>query len=200
MTGTELKIIDVNSGESLPAHRLGEFCVKSRQLSPGYLDNTSIDSYTTDGYFKTNDFGYYDNEGNLYIESKVTNVIMIEDQIYCPNEFKILLLSNPNVVDVAVVGTYCQYSDEESDNESDEEKPKNQRINNKKESKLLNNTFKIFVVLKPGSDITDLDLINYINDRVEPIKQIDSGLFIVDVLPRNSMRIIKRNALIKYCK
>ena len=196
--GTELKIIDISSGETLSAHRLGEICVKSKQLSPRYLTESSTDSYTSDGYFKTNDFGYFDSEANLYIESKVSDIVFTEDQVYSPNELVILLESHPNVKDVSVVGTYCYYSDDETDNESDEDNPKN-KTNNKNNSKELNNTFKIFVVLKPGSNITDLDLINFINDRVEPIKQIDSGLFIVDVLPRNSMRVIRRSALIKYC-
>ena len=191
--GTDVKIIDLISGESLSAHRLGEICVKSKQLSAGYLGKTSNDWLTNDGYFKTNDFGYYDNEGNIYIESKVSDVVVIEEKIFSPNELQLLLLSHPNALDVTVVGTYCQYSD--SDNESAEEKDKNQKNLNPKQ---MNNTFKIFIVLKPGSDTSDLDLINFINDRVDPFKQIDSDIFIVDVLPRNSMRVIRRSALIRY--
>ena len=171
----------------MPAHRIGEICAKSKQLSPGYVTDNYNDAHTREGFFRTGDCGYYDNEGNLYVECRLSDVVGIEDQIYLPNDLQILLLSHPNVSEAAVVATYCEYSD----SESEECEPKTQ-------TNKINNTFKIFVVLRPGSDTNDLDLINYVNDRVEPIRQIDSGLFIVDVMPRTYMGTIKRSALVKF--
>lgn len=189
--GTQVKIVDVSTDAALPAYGIGEICVKSRQLSPGYCSDKFNDSYTKDGFFRTGDCGYFDNDDNLYAECRLADIVGIEDQIYLPNDLEILLLSHPNVSEVKVVATFEEYSD------SDDDHHENNQSNTQKKNK-INNTFKIFVVLKPGSEINDLDLINYVNDRVEPIRQIDSGLFIVDVLPRNCMGAIKRSALVQF--
>ncbi|CAG2166363.1 unnamed protein product [Oppiella nova] len=153
ISGTEIKVIDIKSGDTLPVHRVGQICVKSKQLGIGYFtdDINSIqfgDRLTTDGYFKTNDAGYYDNQGNIYIESKVSDILHIDDQMFTPTELQILLLSHPDVIDTSVIGVHCEYSD--SDEESEDR------------------------VQEMGSETRDLDLINFINDRVEPIRQIDS--------------------------
>ncbi|CAG2120798.1 unnamed protein product, partial [Medioppia subpectinata] len=175
ISGTQLKIVDMKSGDTLPAHRIGEICVKSKQLGHEYLSDTNnaskANNMTNDGYFKTSDAGYYDSDGNVYIESNASDIIYIEDQMFKPNELQLLLLSHPDVIDTTVIGIHCEDIDPDYDTvaaDEDQECPSNDQ---------LNNTFKIFVVLKVGSETTDLDLINYINDRVEPIRQIDSGIF-----------------------
>ncbi|XP_054166690.1 uncharacterized protein LOC128964155, partial [Oppia nitens] len=189
ISGTVLQVLDLKTGESLPAYSVGEICVKSGQLGHSYGTDNS-DRFTNDGYLRSNDAGYYDNEGNVYIECKISDIIYVDNQMLIPNDLKILLLSHPNVIDVSVIGIYCNYSDSESDSDTNE--------TNNIIYKQLNNTFKIFVVLRAGSNETDLDLINFINDKVEPIKQVDFNLYVMDILPRNSLGDIQRGSLIKY--
>jgi fatty-acyl-CoA synthase len=184
--GTKLKIIDIKTGASLPAYKIGEICVKSNQLTPGYLtgpfDEQKTSIFTKDGFFRTSDAGYYDNDGYLYIESKLSDMICIEEEVFSPKEIEILLLSHSDVIDATVIGIFLE----------DDYEDKSETLDHN-----LSNTFKAFVVLRAGSDTNDLDLINYVNDRVEPIKQFDSGIFILDVLPRNCMGIINKSSLIK---
>lgn len=192
--GTKLKIIDIKTGASLPAYKIGEICVKSNQLTPGYLsgpeDEQKTSIFTKDGFFRTSDAGYYDNDGYLYIESKLSDMICIEEEVFSPKEIEILLLSHTDVIDATVIGIFLD--DEYEDNSNIPVCNKSEVLNHN-----LSNTFKAFVVLRAGSDTNDLDLINYVNDRVEPIKQFDSGIFILDVLPRNCMGIINKSSLIK---
>lgn len=184
--GTKLKIIDIKTGASLPAYKIWEICVKSNQLTPGYLtgpfDEQKTSIFTKDGFFRTSDAGYYDNDGYLYIESKLSDMICIEEEVFSPKEIEILLLSHSDVIDATVIGIFLE----------DDYEDKSETLDHN-----LSNTFKAFVVLRAGSDTNDLDLINYVNDRVEPIKQFDSGIFILDVLPRNCMGIINKSSLIK---
>ena len=48
----------------------GEICIKTCQMSPGYLD-TEDDLLDSEGYFHTGDMGYYDKDGIIHFVEQV---------------------------------------------------------------------------------------------------------------------------------
>lgn len=48
----------------------GEICIKTCQMSPGYLD-TKDDLLDSEGYFHTGDMGYYDKDGIIHFVEQV---------------------------------------------------------------------------------------------------------------------------------
>lgn len=74
MPGMGLRLVDPESGERLPLDQSGIICLKGPNVFTGYLkqpDKTKevIDG---DGWFKTGDFGRFDEDGFLYIEGRLS--------------------------------------------------------------------------------------------------------------------------------
>ncbi|CAG2176171.1 unnamed protein product, partial [Oppiella nova] len=65
---TQIKVID-DQGHSLPANTRGQICIGGPQVTPGYLNNAEENDklFTADGFLKTGDIGYYDDNHYFYI-------------------------------------------------------------------------------------------------------------------------------------
>jgi acyl-CoA synthetase (AMP-forming)/AMP-acid ligase II len=103
---TELKIIDLNSGQSLGPNIDGEICVRGSKMFSGYLNNESATQETIDkeGWLHTGDVGHYDQNERLFITDRLKEVIKIGVVTISPNEIEQFLLTHESVEEVAVVG------------------------------------------------------------------------------------------------
>jgi acyl-CoA synthetase (AMP-forming)/AMP-acid ligase II len=96
----ELEIRDPE-GKPLPAGVSGEVYVRGEQIAGEYLHKTVIDN---DGWFATNDAGWLDEEGYLFVEGRLDDVIVRGGENISPGEIEDVLRRHPNVADVAVLG------------------------------------------------------------------------------------------------
>ena len=65
------QIIDRVTGSPVSGPDLqGEICIKTCQMSPGYLD-IKEDLLDSEGYFHTGDMGYYDKDGIIHFVEQV---------------------------------------------------------------------------------------------------------------------------------
>ena len=96
----ELEIRGPN-GEVLGANQSGEIYVRGDQVSGEYLSKKVIGD---DGWFPTNDGGWMDNDGYLYVEGRLDDVIVRGGENMSPGEIEDVLRAHPNVADVAVLG------------------------------------------------------------------------------------------------
>ena len=96
----ELEIRDPE-GKRLPAGQSGEVYVRGEQIAGEYLNKTVTDK---DGWFATNDGGWLDEEGYLFIEGRLDDVIVRGGENISPGEIEDVLRRHPNVADVAVLG------------------------------------------------------------------------------------------------
>jgi fatty-acyl-CoA synthase len=88
------------------ALRDGEICVRSDFLFDGYFANdaATADALTADGWYRTGDLGAFDDEGYLAVVGRAHDVIRSGGETIAPVEVEAVLLSHPDVREVAVVG------------------------------------------------------------------------------------------------
>ena len=88
---------DVAPGE------IGEICVAGLGLIHAYEDNKGQESFQ-DGWFRTGDLGYLDEDGYLFIKGRLREVINRGGENIAPREIEEALQSYPGVRESAVVG------------------------------------------------------------------------------------------------
>jgi fatty-acyl-CoA synthase len=88
-------------GELLPAGQSGEIYVRGEQVSGEYLHKKAVQE---DGWFATNDGGWMDDDGYLYVEGRLDDVIVRGGENISPGEIEDVLREHPQVADVAVLG------------------------------------------------------------------------------------------------
>ena len=88
-------------GEVLPPGRSGEVYVRGDQVAGEYLHRKAIQD---DGWFATNDGGWLDEHGYLYVEGRLDDVIVRGGENMSPGEIEEVLREHPGVADVAVLG------------------------------------------------------------------------------------------------
>ncbi|KRY34651.1 4-coumarate--CoA ligase-like 7 [Trichinella spiralis] len=168
----ECKVIDIESGEELPAGKSGEICLRSPTCTIGYFGNSAATQQLIDknGWIHTGDIGYYDEDGDFFIQDRIKEMIKVKGfQVLCPAELEELLLSFPDITDAAVVGipdTYCG------------EVPF------------------AFVVKKPNSAITALEIAKNIEKQVASYKHLaEKHIAFVESIPKASTGKILRRKL-----
>lgn len=83
----------------------GEICVKGECVFKGYFNNPELtaESFDEDGWFKTGDVGYVDEDNFVYITGRKKNMILLSNgkNVY-PEELEFEWMKNPAVKEVLV--------------------------------------------------------------------------------------------------
>ena len=101
LPSVEIEIRD-NQGRPVPIGERGEVHVRGEQVSGEYLGRGT--ALTPDGWFPTRDGGWLDEEGYLFLEGRVDDVIVRGGENMSPGEIEDVLLEHADVRDAAVVG------------------------------------------------------------------------------------------------
>jgi len=88
---------DAASGET------GEICISGPSVVSAYYGNADKESFQ-DGWFRTGDLGYQDEEGYLYITGRLRDVIIRGGENIAPREVEEVLETYPAVREAAVIG------------------------------------------------------------------------------------------------
>jgi acyl-CoA synthetase (AMP-forming)/AMP-acid ligase II len=96
----ELEIRDPD-GKVVPPGVSGEIYVRGDQVSGEYKHKKVTDS---EGWFATNDGGWMDDDGYLFVEGRLDDVIVRGGENISPGEIEDVLREHPAVADVAVLG------------------------------------------------------------------------------------------------
>jgi acyl-CoA synthetase (AMP-forming)/AMP-acid ligase II len=105
MPGVELKVID-EAGNSLPPNTVGEVAVRSASTMKGYwkLDEATAKTIDAEGWLRTGDAGYLDEDGYLFIHDRVKDMIISGGENIYPAEVESAVYGHPHVAEVAVIG------------------------------------------------------------------------------------------------
>jgi long-chain acyl-CoA synthetase len=103
--GVVLEIRDP-SGKALAAGEVGEIWANTPMVITSYLNAPPLDSDTLDeqGFFRTGDMGYLDQDGYLYISDRAKDMIISGGVNIYPAEIEAVLQTHPAVADAAVIG------------------------------------------------------------------------------------------------
>jgi acyl-CoA synthetase (AMP-forming)/AMP-acid ligase II len=167
LPGVELAILDVN-GNRLPPGEVGEIATRSGSNMAGYwnLPEATASTLDKDGWLRTGDAGYMDEDGYLYIHDRIKDMIISGGENIYPAEVESAICDHPDVAEAAVVGVPDETWGE---------------------------AVKAIVVMKPGRTATATDIINFTRERIAGYKTPKTVDFIA-ALPRNpSGKILRRH-------
>jgi len=92
-------------GSACGAGEQGEIHVRGEQVSGEYLHKKAI---ADDGWFATNDAGWLDEGGYLFVEGRLDDVIVRGGENISPGEIEDLLRRFDDIADCAVLGIPCE--------------------------------------------------------------------------------------------
>jgi 4-coumarate--CoA ligase len=106
LPNTQCRVVDPESGEDLPAGKEGELWIKGPQVMKGYLNNekATAETLTPDGWLKTGDIAYIDDEGYMYIVDRLKELIKFKGFQVAPAELEATLVTHAGIIDAAVIG------------------------------------------------------------------------------------------------
>ena len=82
----------------------GEVLLKGPNIVTEYLNQRGLDSWDAEGWFHTGDLGYLDADGFLFIQSRMSELIISGGENIYPAEVEQAIVAHPKVKEAAVVG------------------------------------------------------------------------------------------------
>ena len=169
----ELTTVDAATGEALGPNQVGEVWIRSSQVTAGYWhrpDETAA-ALTEDGWLRTGDGGYLDDDGYLFLTDRIKDMIVTGAENVYPIEVENVLAEHPDVADVAVIGVPDERWGE---------------------------TVKAVVVARDGATIDPDELLGWAKERMAGFKRPRS-VDVVDALPRNPTgKVLKKDLRTPY--
>jgi long-chain acyl-CoA synthetase len=101
----EVGILD-DDGKQMPQGERGEVCIRTIANFSGYWNNPEAtqDAFTADGFFRTGDIGYLDEDGYLFIVDRKKDIIIRGgENISCP-EVEAAAYEHDDIVELSVFG------------------------------------------------------------------------------------------------
>ncbi len=162
----EVRIVNQN-GDDVPTGTVGELWTRSSQNMSGYWGKpqATAATITSDGWVKTGDAGYLDEDGYIYLYDRVKDMIVSGGENVYPADVENVLMAHPGVCDVAVIGVPDEKWGE---------------------------AVKAVVVPAAGTAPTEAELIAYARERLAGYK-LPKSVDFAPALPRNpSGKLLKR--------
>ena len=98
----DLKIVD-DSGADLPAGERGELLIRGGSMFDGYWNRPDVNATVfADGWFRTGDVAYLDDEGYLFIVDRIKDLIIRGGENIGCGQVEAALLTHPDVREAAV--------------------------------------------------------------------------------------------------
>lgn len=168
---THVRLVTAD-GADARAGEVGEVWIKGPSVTPGYWhsDGSVYPDRTPDGWFRTGDAARMDEDGYYYLVDRVKDMYKSGGENVAPAEVERVIITHPDVLDVAVIGT---------------------------PDPTWGEVGRAFVVVRPGATVTLEGLREFCAGRIARYKAPRS-LVVVDDLPRNPTGKISKPALRAY--
>jgi long-chain acyl-CoA synthetase len=169
----ELTIADPANGAPVGPDSVGEVWLRGPNVTPGYFNRPAetAAALTPDGWLRTGDGGYVDEDGYLFLTDRIKDMIVSGGENVYPVEVEEALAHHADVADVAVIGVPDARWGE---------------------------AVKALVVPTPGATPEPEDLIAFTRERLAGYK-LPRSIEFLDELPRTpSGKVLKRELRERY--
>jgi fatty-acyl-CoA synthase len=141
----EIKVVDPDTGSTVPRGERGEFCTRGYSVMLGYWDQPEQTAEAIDeaGWMHTGDLAVMDDDGYVNIVGRSKDMIIRGGENVYPREIEEFLYTHPAIADVQVIGVPDERYGE---------------------------IVCAWVVLKPGSELTDHELRSFCDGRIARFK------------------------------
>lgn len=182
LPGTNARIVDLKTGETLPPGEVGELLIRGPQVMQGYWNMPEETRDTLkDGWLHTGDLASMDEEGFFSIVDRKKDLILAGSYNVYPRDVEEVLYEHPKVLEVAVVSTPAS---SETNGAAEE--------NTAPASPLI----KAFVVLKRGEKATSDELLALCRERLDSYK-VPRQIEFRSELPKNFVGKVLRRLLVE---
>jgi fatty-acyl-CoA synthase len=166
--GVEIQVRDADNRE-VPCGDIGEVCIRSPSNTAGYwrLPEATAKTIDPDGWLHTGDAGVMDEDGYVYIQDRIKDMIISGGENVYPAEVESAIYGHPAIAEVAVIGVPSAKWGEE---------------------------VKACVVAKPGHEVDEADVIAWARERIAAFKAPKS-VDVIPLMPRNASGKILRREL-----
>lgn len=164
----EVRVVDPDTLEDVPTGQPGELWFRTPQLMQGYHNKpeATAEAITPDGWFRTGDIGRVDDEGFIFVEDRLKDMIISGGENIYSVEVERALGDHPAVLDAAVFGIPDEKWGE---------------------------SVKAVVELNPGEQTSPDELIAWCREKLAHYK-CPRSVEIMEVLPRNPTgKLLKRD-------
>ncbi len=105
LPSTEVEILD-DAGNSVDLGLVGEISIRGPQVMKGYWNrpDETAKVMTKDGYFRTGDLGYMNEDGYVKIVDRKKDMILVSGFNVYPNEVEDVIVTHPKVLEAAAIG------------------------------------------------------------------------------------------------
>ncbi|XP_028142629.1 probable 4-coumarate--CoA ligase 3 isoform X1 [Diabrotica virgifera virgifera] len=169
VSNTTAKIINPDDPEGTPLgpNEKGEILLKGPQVMKGYYNRPKETENTfLDGWLRTGDIGYYNEDNMLYISDRLKELIKVRGFQVAPAELEEIIRDHPSVAEAAVIGIPHPLSGEVP---------------------------RAYIVPKKDKTVDLEELDQYVSNKVAKYKKLSGGIQVVDVIPKNpSGKILRR--------
>lgn len=168
IVNTEMKIVDLDTGEDLLPGEVGEIAVRGPQVMKGYWQQPEeTAAVIRDGFMHTGDIGFMSEDGYFHLINRKKDIINASGFKVFPREVEDHLLNHASIEEVAVCAAPDEYRGE---------------------------TVKAIVVPKKGVDLTEEEVIQYCRGKIAKFK-VPRKVEIRSELPKTSIGKVDRKAL-----
>jgi long-chain acyl-CoA synthetase len=169
LPSTDYKIMDLATGtHEVPIGEIGELIIRGPQVMKGYWNMPEETAHTLrGGWLFTGDIARMDEDGYVYIVDRKKDMIIASGYNVYPRDIEEVLYEHPAIQEAVVIGVPDAYRGE---------------------------TVKAVVVLKPGQQATEEDIIQYCKKHMASYK-IPRIVEFRNELPKTSVGKILRRAL-----
>ncbi|BEP53080.1 long-chain fatty acid--CoA ligase [Variovorax sp. V118] len=170
--GVVIKMLDLEDpARYVPLGEKGEMCIQGPNVMKGYWNKpeATADSTTFDGFFRTGDVGYMDEDGFVFIVDRCKDMLLCSGYNVYPRVLEEAIYQHPAVHEVAVIGVPDEYRGQSP---------------------------KAFVTLKPGAEAFDIKALqSFLKERVGKHEMVQA-LEIRAALPKTAVGKLSKKDLV----